>query len=89
MLAEYYNTQKDNVKQLINSILYGASIGNNTWFDENKVQVVRHHNDILSLADAVGQCATDLASKCKGDYDFAKRIHPTENDCIKRTSSSN
>jgi hypothetical protein len=79
-LAEYYDTHKDKVKQLINSILYGASIGNNTWFDENKITPIRHHDDIINLANAVGQCATDLALKCKADYDFAKRTHPKENE---------
>jgi hypothetical protein len=79
-LAGYYDTHKDKVKQLINSILYGVSIGNNTWFDENKITPIRHHDDILNLANAVGQCATDVASKCKADYDFAKRTHPKENE---------
>ncbi len=34
----------------------------------------------MDLANAVGQCATDLALKCKADYDFAKRTHPKENE---------
>jgi hypothetical protein len=79
-LANYYNTQKDNIKQLINSILYGASIENDTWFTENKINPIRHHADIMDLACAVAQCATNLTLKCTADYDFAKKIHPDGNE---------
>ena len=80
ILAGYYETEKDKAKKLINSILYGASISNNSWFTDNNIKVMRHHDYIINLATAVAQCATELAKRCTSDYEFAKMKHPTENE---------
>jgi hypothetical protein len=80
ILAGYYGTNKEKAKKLINSILYGASISNDSWFLDNHIQIIRHHEYVLNLAAAVAQSATELSELCKPDYEFAKKKHPNENE---------
>ena len=78
-LAEYYGTTTTNVKSLINAITYGQSVQSEKWFDENKVQLIRHHDIIYAYATATALAATTLIKVDSPDYKAAMEANPEDN----------